>query len=140
MAVTRGCFGKIYVKTAGATSSTVQLGRLTRWTLNETANEIDSSEMGSCVASAEAGSDKVTMQIDVNWDTSTGNNQDILTIGSKIFTEIYPGGNGSGSDYYKTPTGGATVLQIDRSATIDGLVVASYQLTVNGSMTATSVP
>ena len=131
MAVTRGCFGIIK---AGATPDVI--AQLNAWSFDETAEEIDSSVMGSCVKSSEAGAVKSSGTMNAFWDTAdTG--QATLAVGAKVDVEIYPGGDGSGKIYY---TGNVTILSVSRSASVDGLTVAEFGWSANGAMTESTVP
>lgn len=135
---TRACFGKIKVKDQAATGLAV-VGGINEWSLSEEAEQIDASEIGTCVKSSIAGSNSRSMSISGFWAPADGNQSD-LTVGNVIDLELYPAGSGSGNTYYKTTTGGATVLSVERSGSVDGLVSLSLSLAINGSLTTTAVP
>lgn len=134
----RGCFGKIKVKDEGAGSLAV-VGGLQEWSISEEAEEIDSSEIGSCVKSSIAGANSRTLSMSGFYAPSDGNQGD-LTVGNVVDVEVYPAGSGSGNEYFATTTGGATVLTVERSGSNDGLVTLSLSLKINGNLTTTSVP
>lgn len=140
MAVTRGCLGKIYVKDAAVTSAATQMLRVRDWSFSESAERLESSEIGDCTKTYVAGAVETSGNITVHWDTTSGANQTQMTVANDVFMELYPGGNGSGSSYYKTPTGGANIQEVSRSGGVDGIVETSYSFTINGSLTATAVP
>lgn len=137
MAVTRGCKGKIFAKANGATGAATQVKEVRSWSFEETAERIDASEMGDCTKKFESGAKTTSGTIAVQWDPATGSNQAVLTVGDKVDIELYPGGNGSGSTYYK---GTATIESVSRSGEIDGIVASSYGFAVDGEMTTTGVP
>ena len=135
----RGCFGKIKVKDLAATGVLPIVGGIQEWSLSEEAEEIDSSEIGTCTKAAVAGANSRTMSITGFYAPTDGNQSD-LTVGNVIDIEIYPAGSGSGAEYYKTTTGGGTVLSIERGGSNDGLVSLNVSITINGDLTTTSVP
>lgn len=135
----RGCFGKIKAKDLAATGALAVVGGIQEWTLSEEAEEIDSSEIGTCTKAAVAGANSRTLSITGFYAPTDGNQSD-LTVGNVIDIEIYPAGSGSGSQYYTTTTGGGTVLSIERGGSNDGLVSLNVSVKINGNLTTTSVP
>ncbi|MCB0247968.1 MAG: hypothetical protein KDI07_05270 [Anaerolineae bacterium] len=140
MAVTRGCFGKVYAKDLAATGAATQVYEVRSWSYEETAERLDASEMGTCTKKFEAGAQETTGQIQCWWDPSATGNQGQLTVGNIVELELYPEGAGSGSVYYTTPAAGATVLSVAREGSVDGLVGSTFGWAVNGALTATTVP
>lgn len=134
----RGCFGKVKVKDLAATGAIAVVGGVQEWTLNEGAEEIDSSEIGTCTKAAIAGANSRTMSL-TGFKAADGNQGD-LTIGNIIAIELYPAGSGSGSSYYATTTGGGTVLSREESGGNDSLVTLNLSIKINGDLTTTSVP
>lgn len=143
MSTTRGCFGKIGLKLATTTSAAGIMGELSDWSYEETAEEIDVSAMGDCTKKFDAGAQKTAGTITAHWD-ATDAVQSLVTVGSTVQIEIYPGGNGSGSTFYESPTatgGGATITSVSRAGGgVDGTVSNNFAFTVNGAMNTTSVP
>lgn len=140
---TRGCRGVVTIAST-ATGSGTAIGRLTNWSFNSAAEEIDASVMGACTKASVAGALKTTMQFDVQWD-GDDSIQTTLTAaqaaGTAVWPRIYPEGTGSGANYYKPPSGGVIILQYSaEGGGVDGIVSATFNGTVNGAMTATSVP
>ena len=135
----RGCFGKIKVKDLESIDALAIVGGIQEWSLSEEAEEIDSSEIGTCTKAAVAGANSRTMSITGFYAPTDGNQSD-LTVGNVIDVEIYPAGSGSGAEYYATTTGGGTVLSIERGGSNDGLVSLNVSITINGDLTTTSVP
>lgn len=135
----RGCFGKIKVKDEADSGSLQVVGGLQEYSLTEEAEEVDTSEIGTCVKKSVAGSVSRSLSMSGFYAPADGN-QGSLSIGNVVDVEIYPAGSGSGSQYFATTTGGATVLSVERGGSNDGLVSLSLSLKINGSMTTTSVP
>lgn len=135
----RGCFGKIKTKDLVATGAVAIVGGIQEWTLSEEAEEIDSSEIGTCTKAAVAGANSRTLSITGFYAPSDGNQSD-LTVGNVVVIELYPAGSGSGNTYYTTTTGGATVLSVEKGGGNDSLVSLNLSLKINGDLTTTSVP
>ena len=136
MAVTRGCIGIVKVKDAATTGAAARIYRVRDWNQSETAERLDSSEIGDCTKQYTAGAVETTVAVNAWWDTTTGANQSDMTVANDVYVEIWPGGTGVGKTYYKTPTGGANITEATKTGSIDGIVETSWSMTVNGSMTA----
>jgi len=139
MAVTRGCLGKVFVKDAAVTSGETVMLRVRDWSFSESAERLETSEIGACTKTYVAGAVETSGTINVYWDTTTGANQGQMTVANDVFMSLYPGGTGAGSTIYQTPTGGANIQEVSRTGSVDGIVETSYSFTVNGSLTTTSV-
>jgi len=138
MAVIRGCRGKVKV---AATGTAVLIGELTNWSFEETAEQIDASEMGNCTKKFEAGAVQTSGELTFHMDLGASSNQDEFAVGGNPTIEIYPEGDGSGANYYATATNGSTITSISRDGGgVDGLNELTVGFTVNGAMTATSLP
>ena len=138
---TRGCMGIVRVAAAasGLTSTGALVGSLTNWSFEETSEQIDASTMGTCTKAFVAGAKATTGTFDVLWDGDNGV-QAIMSVGSTIHFRIYPEGTASTANFYKTGTGGATVLSVSRSGGgVDGIVQSTFGWAVNGQLTATAV-
>lgn len=143
MSITRGCFGKVKAKVAGASGAAVAVGELSDWSFEESAEQIDSSSMGSCTKAFTAGAKQTTGSLTVHWDNADAA-QALFVVGDRLHLEVYPGGSGSGQAYYKTTdtaTGGAVINSISRAGNgVDGIAGSVFGFAVNGELTATSVP
>jgi hypothetical protein len=140
MSVTRGCLGKIFGKALLATGATVLVDEVSAWSYEESAEQIDASKIGDCTKKFEAGAQQTTGQVTAHWEPAATGNQDIFVVGDKVTLELYPGGNSSGSVFYQTPTGGATITSVARAGGVEGLVGNDFGFSVNGAMTTTAVP
>ena len=140
MAVTRGCNGIIKIKDAAATAAAARIYRVRNWEINEDAERLDSSEVGDCTKQYTAGAVETTGTIQCWWDTAATSNQDDVVVANDVYIEIYPGGSGSGNSYFATPTGGANINNVVKTGGVEGIVEMNFSYSVNGAMTATSVP
>ena len=143
MAATRGCYGVIKVKAVGATSSALTIGQIKEWSNEETAEQVDTSSIGTCTKTFQAGAVGTNGSFSAYWSQSTGDNHALLAVGNENYFEIYPAGTGSGNTYYKTgnTTGnGAVITSVSRSGSVDGMVESQIGYVVNGGLTATAVP
>lgn len=132
MAVIRGCLGKVK---SGATPDLV--GNVTAFNFSEAAEEIDTSVMGSCTSSSEAGSVKTTGSITVYWDpadTGQGN----FAAGSTVNLELYPEGDTTGDIKFTSST--AVILSRDMDTSVNGIVSQTYNFALQGAFTEAAVP
>lgn len=140
MSVKRGCLGKIFGSALSATANS-EVDEVNSWSFEESAAQEDASKIGTCTKKFEAGAKQTTGQITVWWEPAATGNQGAFSVGEKVNLALYPGGNGSGDTYYKTTTGeGATITSVSRSGGVDGLAGSVFGFSVNGGLTATTVP
>lgn len=140
MAVTRGCFGKVFGKATSTTGAATVVDEVRSWSYEETAEQLDASKIGDCTKKFEAGAQATQGTIQTWWHPAATGNQGIFAVGAKVHLELYPGGNATGAVYYKTPAEGATILSVSRNGGVDGLVENNFGFTVNGALVATTVP
>jgi len=126
MSTTRGCKG---VVKAGPTPTVV--AEITAWDFTETADEIDTSSMGTCTKKSDAGAVKTAGNITCFWDASDAG-QNLLIVGEKVYVELYPGGDTNGLTYYK---GKVLILSRGISSTVNEIVSQPFTFSVNGKMT-----
>jgi len=134
----RGCFGVIKAKDTTATGAVATVGGINDWSIEESAEQLDSSEIGTCTKSSVAGANSRTLSI--SGFSALDGNQGDFTVGNIVDIEIHPGGSGSGTQNWSTTTGGATVLSVSRGGGVDGFVTLSLNLSINGDFTLTTVP
>ncbi len=135
MAVTRGCLGIIKVKDVEDVGAAARIYRIRDWSTAETAERLESSEIGDCTKTYVAGAIETTVNINAWWDSTVTANQTDMTVANDVYVEIWPAGEGSGNTIYATPTGGANINENARTGSIDGIVEASWSMTVNGKLT-----
>lgn len=133
---TRGCTGVFKAVTQGGTVAVV--GGVQEWTLSEESEEIDASEIGTCTKATIAGATTRSLSLSGFWNAADAG-QDDLIVGAIVDFELYPEGTVSGSTYYSTTTGGATVTSVEKSGGVDSLVTFSASLSINGALTETTV-
>jgi hypothetical protein len=131
MAVTRGCFGKVKV---GATPSLV--AEVRNWTLDQSAEVLDSSSIGDCTKSYTVGAVSWNGNLSCFWDATDTTGQEALDVGTEIDVELYPEGDTTGDVYY---SGTAIVSQISRSGGVDGIVEAAFTFQGQGALTQSTV-
>lgn len=140
MAVTRGCNGILKIKDTAATSAAARIYRIRNWEINEDADRLDSSEIGACTKEFTAGAVETGGTIQCWWDPAATSNQSDVVVANDVYMEVYPAGSGSGSTFYKTPTGGANISNVTKTGGVEGIVEMNFTYSVNGAMTATTVP
>ena len=128
MANHKGSEGTVHVGTDA-------VAEIKSYSFNETANTIDDTTIGNDAKTVKAGQTSFSGSVDVFWDEAD-TAQIAMTAGAEITIKFYPEGTASTGKYY---TGSAIVTSIDRSATIDGMVEASYGVTGNGALTLATV-
>ena len=74
--------------------------------------------------------------IECLWDETDSSGQGAVTIGASVTLSVYPEGDSSGDIYY---SGTATVTQIQRQASVDGRVEASFSFQGTGALTQSTV-
>ena len=126
MAVYKGCEGTISI---GATPAVV--GEVTDWSIDESAEIIDASAIGSCARAKEVGPTSWTGNISAHWDpTDVG--QTAISIGASVEIDVYPSGDVTGDTHY---TGTVLITGISRSGSFDGLVKTSFSFEGSGALT-----
>ena len=124
MAVIRACNGVVEI---GATPDIV--AEVTAYTVNANADEIDTTSMGTCTASSEAGYKKTTGTITCNYDPDDAG-QLLFVIGTKPQLILYPEGKGSGLVSWTAAE--ATILGINLGAEVNGVVTFEMNYSING--------
>ena len=71
MAVTRGCFGKVFAKLATTTGAASQIAQTRDWQYEETAERNDSTVIGDCTKSFVVGAQETSGQLDCFWDVTS---------------------------------------------------------------------
>lgn len=127
---------------------TVKLGsnaiaEVRSWSIEEQGDTSDSTTFDNA-ANANGGkwrTHKHTLSgwsgnVECFWDETDTNGQNALTIGASVTLNVYAEGDSTGDIYY---SGTATVTSISRSASVDGLVEASFSFQGNGALTQSTV-
>lgn len=113
------------------------LAEVTSFQMTENASVADDTAMGDTWQThVGGGPNSWSGQADCHWDETDTNGQGALTIGASVTLNLYPEGAGSGDKYY---SGTATVTQITRQNSLNGVVSASFQFQGNGALTLSTV-
>ena len=128
MANHKGSEGTVHVGTDA-------VGEIKSYSFNETVSTIEDTSIANDEKTFKAGQTSFSGSVDVFWDEAD-TAQIAMTVGASITIKWYPEGADSTDKYY---TGSAIVTSINRSATIDGMVEASYGVTGNGALTLSTV-
>ena len=131
MATYKGSLGKVF---AGPTPT--QVAEVKTWSLSESADEVDTSIIGTGNKRIEAGAIKASGQLSCWWDPADAG-FNLLVIGQSVDIDLYPSGDTSGATYYSLT---ATILNIERNGGADGRVEASVSFGGNGGVTTNVVP
>ena len=124
MANHKGSEGTVYI---GADA----IAEIKSYNVNESMNVIDDCNIGDTAKTYQSGSTEWDGSVDVFWD-ELDTAQVAMTSGASVTIKFYPEGATTGDKYY---TGTALVTGISRSASIDGMVDASYSLKGTGALT-----
>ena len=129
MAVHTGSAG--VVKVGGNT-----VAEVTGFTLETTADLIESTQLTDSAKSFEASRVSWTATIECAWDETDTNGQVALTEGQSVSLHLHPEGADSGDYYY---TGTALVTGNSVAVTMDDLIRASISVQGTGGITRTTV-
>ena len=102
------------------------------WTLTNTADTIEDTTMGDSWRSYKAVLSAFSGQVTCYWDETDTTGQGALTSGSTVTLNLYPEGNQTGDIYY---TGSVIVTSIERTASFDGMVEATFGFPGSGTLT-----
>ena len=133
MAQFRACNG---VVKAGPVGTPVIVGELRNWASSSEADEIDTSSMGTCTKSSQAGAVKTSIEVGCWWDPADAGQAEFVP-GDEIEIEIYPDGEDPGKTFY---AGLLRVLTNNISGDVDGVVEAEFTGTINGAFPSSTVP
>ena len=106
------------------------VGELRSFSLETTADTIESSNMGTTARTYKAGLTAWSGTASLFWD-ETDVGQLALVLGTEIVIKVYPEGATTGDKYY---TGSAIVTAKSVSASFDGLVESSISFQGTGAL------
>ena len=129
MAVHKGSEGAVKIE-----ANTV--AEVRDWSLEETAETIDSTEMSDAAKTFEVGTTSWSGSVNAFWDETDTSGQGAMTAGASVTLNLYPEGATSGDTY---GSGTAIISSISKSAGIDGLVEASFSFQGSGALTWATV-
>lgn len=102
------------------------------WELSTEAATVDTTVMGDEWESHSVTFKRWSGSVSALWDDTDTNGQETLTEGASITIHFLPEGETTGDEDYN---GTATVTQVTRRASHDGIVEADFSFTGNGSLT-----
>jgi len=106
------------------------VGELRSFSLETTADTIESSNMGTTARTYKAGLTAWSGTASLFWDELDAG-QNALALGTEIVIKVYPEGATAGDKYY---TGSAIVTAKSVSASFDGLVESSISFQGTGAL------
>lgn len=129
MAIATGQSGIVKVALAGGTVNSV--GEIRSFTIETSADTIESTTMGDTARTYLQGLSTGTVSIDAYWDEDDANMQ-LLDERASVDFEIYPTGETVGQENY---SGSGIVTSKSISASFDGMVEASFTIQISGAVT-----
>ncbi len=102
------------------------------WSLEETAETIDSTELSDSAKTFEVGTTSWSGSLNCFWDETDTTGQGACTVGASVTLNLYPEGATTGDTY---ATGTALINSLSKSGGIDGLVEASFSFQGTGALT-----
>ena len=111
------------------------LAEVRSWTLTNTADTIEDTTMGDSWRSFKSVLSAFTGSVVCYWDETDTNGQNALTSGSTVTLNLYPEGASTGDKYY---SGSVIVTSIERTASFDGMVEATFSFQGTGTLTTST--
>jgi hypothetical protein len=127
----RACWGIIK---AGATPTVV--GELRSWDMESSADELDSSVMGTDEARSEVGRKQHSVSLETFWDPADAGQVE-LALGALVAVEVYPSGEASGDTHYD---GEVRVNNLRFRGDVNGLVEYTIAGRYSGALAPGVVP
>ena len=106
------------------------------WSLEETAETIDSTQLSDSAKTFEVGTTSWSGSVNAFWDETDTSGEGAMTAGASVTLNLYPEGATSGDTY---GSGDAIISSISKSGGIDGLVEASFSFQGTGALTWATV-
>ena len=123
--------GKNGVVKGGTAGSESAIGEVTGFSINQTADTIETSTMGSGDRTYVSSLKSFSGSVDVLHSVASGDNQSEFAVGSSLQLELYPNGTASGEKYFE-----GTVLCTgkDVTSTFNDMVTATYSFQGTGAL------
>ena len=106
------------------------------WSLEETAETIDSTQLSDSAKTVEVGTTSWSGSVNAFWDETDTNGQIAMSAGASVTRNLYPEGATSGDTFGSGP---AIISSISKSGGSDGLVEASFSFQGSGALTWATV-
>lgn len=111
------------------------IGELRSFEVTETANEVDTSTMGSAWTGVDSTQTSWKASATMFWDPVDAG-QIPLVVGSKVTVNFYPQGEGTG---LVLQSGSALITSIGRPQAHDNIIERTVEMTGDGALTTTTV-
>ena len=106
------------------------------WSLEETAETIDSTELSDSAKTFEVGTTSWSGSLNCFWDETDTTGQGACTVGASVTLNLYPEGATTGDTY---ATGTALINSLSKSGGSDGRGEASFSFQGTGALTGGTV-
>jgi len=120
MAVQHGRSGLVHIASVAA-------GHITAWSYNETAEEVEITEMGDTAKSYQAGLRDGTFTLEAYWDSADAGLEDFddaFAAGTGVVVTVYP--NGLTTAGAPTITGTLTINNKEISSGVDQMITLKF--------------
>ena len=126
-----------YVGKNGAVYNGVNaIAEIKDWSLETTSEVVTDTVMGDSWVSNKPTLKSWTSSFNAIWDDADTNGQLALVEGAELTINLYPTGNTTG----EVEWGGACIVtSVSKTASVDGLVEASFSVTGNGALSTGTV-
>jgi len=113
-----------------------QIAEVRSYTLTNTADTIEDTTMGDSFRTYKSTLSAFSGQVSCFFDETNTTGQGALTSGSTVTLNLFPEGDSAGDTFF---TGSVIVTSIERTASFDGMVEASFSFTGTGTLTQSTV-
>ncbi len=113
-----------------------QVAELNGWTLEQSGELMEDTNLSDAAKTFKPGNTSWNGSIDCFWDETDTSGQGAFTINAELTLNLYPEGNTTGDTSF---SGAVIITGISRSASINGMVEASYTFQGTGALTEATV-
>ena len=115
---------------------TATVSEIKDWSLSESAETIDDTTMGDTARTKKSSLTTASGSLSAFWDETDTAGQLAMTVGATVTLNLYPEGDASG-DYFAAMN--AIITEAGKSASMDGMVEATFSFETNGAVTWAAV-
>lgn len=106
------------------------------WSITERAATVDDTAIGDAWDTHLVGTKSWNGSLTCHWDETDTTGQGALTVGASVTLGVYAEGATNGDTFY---SGTATVTQIQRQGSLNGVVSAAFEFQGNGALASATV-
>jgi hypothetical protein len=106
------------------------------WSLETSSEVVSATTMGDAWAKNKPTTKSWTASFNAIWDDADTTGQGTLVEGAEITLNLYPSGNTSSKKEWQ---GDCIITSVSKSASMDGMVEASFSVTGNGALAENTV-